>query len=181
MRLKSLAKYTNASRGATRAHYGRLAMGRRTIMFAVSVCLVLVVALVPQAHAVVIADEDFESYTNASTVIGGTGGTGWAQPWIGNTTTGTPIAISSSGKIVGYGKALELGATADNRAIGVRQFPAQTGDVYIGMILQTTNNWETDFWQTYVNDTYTTTDGTAASFSAGLANVATTDPYFARK
>ena len=132
-------------------------------------------------RAAIVAYEDFESYADGSTFIGGTGGTGWAQPWIGNTTTGTPVQLASSGKIAGYGKSLELGGTADNRGIGVRQFPAQTGDVYIGMVLQTTNGWDADFWQIYVNNTYATADSTTPSFAAGLFNEATTNPYFVRK
>ena len=165
------------------AHCWRLAGGRREITFAASTrCFVLVVALVSRpAQAVVIAYEDFESYADGSTFIGGTGGTGWAQAWIGNTTTGTPVQLASSGKIAGYGKSLELGGTADNRGIGVRQFPAQTGDVYIGMVLQTTNGWDADFWQIYVNNTYATADSTTPSFAAGLFNEATTNPYFVRK
>src|SRR5262245_24340470 len=155
MRFQSLTKCPNASQHATRASCWQLMLGRRDILLAVSAWFILVVAFVPRpAQAVVLAFDDFESYTDGSTVIGGTGGTGWAQPWIGNTTSGAPIAISSSSKITGYGKSLELGATADNRGIGVRQFPAQTGDVYIGLVLQTTNAWDGDFWQTYVNNTY---------------------------
>src|SRR4051812_48861749 len=94
-------------------------------------------------QAAIIASDDFESYTDGSSIVNGTGGTGWTQPWIGNTGTGAPtVQNASSGKIAGYGKSLELGVGvngADNRYIGERQFPGQTGDVYIGLILQTTN------------------------------------------
>src|SRR6476661_8131218 len=133
------------------------------------VLLLLLLGLnVSSARAVVIASDNFESYTDGTTIINGTGGSGWAQPWIGNTTTGTPITNASSGKITNYGKSLELGVTTanENRGIAVRQFPDQTGDVYVGMILQTTNGWDGDFWQIYVNNTYSTVDGTTPSFSA---------------
>jgi hypothetical protein len=145
--------------------------------------LTLSFALAATTQAAIIAHDDFESYTDASTVIGGTGGSGWAQPWIGNTTTATPLALASSGKIAGYGKSLELGVTtaAENRGIAVRQFPTQTGDFYIGMVLQTTNGWDGDFWQPYLNNSYLTTDTVNASFSFGLLNDSPLNRYFARK
>ena len=138
---------------------------------------------VSTARAIVIASDNFESYTDGSTIIAGTGGSGWAQPWIGNTTTGTPVTLASSGKIAGQGKSLELGVASanENRGIAVRQFPGQMGDLYIGMTLQTTNGWDGDFWQIYVNDTYSTVDGTTPSFSAGLLNDPIANRYFARK
>jgi hypothetical protein len=160
-------------------------MNRRT-QFATLIYFIglsLVVATATTTQAAIIAHEDFESYTDGSTVIGGTGGSGWSQPWIGNTTTATPLALASSGKIAGYGKSLELGVTtaAENRGIAVRQFPAQTGDFYIGMVLQTTNGWDGDFWQPYLNNSYLTTDTVNASFSLGLLNDTGMNRYFARK
>jgi hypothetical protein len=153
----------------------------RPLLAAVVVFVAACALAADKAHAIVIASDNFESYADGATVIGGGGGSGWTQSWIGNTTTGAPIAIASPGKIANYGKSLELGATSDNRAIGVRQFPEQTGDVYVGVVLQTTNGWDGDFWQLYLNKDYSSSDTANASFSAGLLNDTGLNRYFGRK
>ncbi len=150
-------------------------------LMAMVVGLATSLTFVGMARASLVAVDDFESYADNTTIINGTGGSGWSQPWIGNTTTGAPTANAASGKIAGHGQSLELGATADNRGIAVRQFPSQSGEVYIGMTLQTTNDWDGDFWQIYVNDTYATADSTTPAFSAGLLNDSPLNRYFVRK
>ena len=83
------------------------------------------------ACTALIAADDFESYTDGSSILSGTGGSGWTQPWIGNTVNATSFAKASWARLPVTASLWSSGATGENRGIAVRQFAGQTGDVYI--------------------------------------------------
>jgi hypothetical protein len=137
------------------------------------------------ANAAVLAHDNFESYTEAATVIGGNGGTGWTTAWAGNTTGGTPMTLTTSGNIAGLGRSLEMYLTtgAENRNVVQREFAPQTGTVYLGFTFKT-GDWEGDFLQVYGNNINTplnNTTGQDNAFSFGILNDTTLNRYFARK
>jgi hypothetical protein len=128
--------------------------------------------------AALIAQDDFESYATGVTVIGGNGGSGWASAWAQNNTATLPTTLATQNAIgTAYGKSLELGYTGENRNVVQREFPPQTGSVYLGFVFKTTSDWASDFFQVYVNANNTTstsaTGGTQDSaFSSGILNEA---------
>lgn len=99
-----------------------------------------------EARAVVIASDNFESYTpvvgDPDPHFGGSGengGIGWTSPWeLG--TTGVNEMYVRSDLLTGYRQGLEitnLGNPSDNNII-TRQFPTQTDDFYVGLTMRTT-------------------------------------------
>jgi hypothetical protein len=142
--------------------------------------------LAPPCAAALIAQDDFESYTAGATVIGGNGGAGWSSAWAQNNTATLPTTLATQNAIsAAYGNSLELGYTGENRNVIQREFPAQTGAVYLGFVFKTTSDWASDFFQLYVNANNTTstsaTGGTQDNaFSAGILNEAA-NRYFVRK
>jgi hypothetical protein len=140
-----------------------------------------------QCQAALIAQDDFESYTAGSTVIGLNGGTGWTSAWGQNNTTTLPITLATQDAIsAAYSKSLELGyGGAENRNVIQREFPTQNGTVYLGFVFKTHSGWSSDFFQFYVNANNTTSTSATAgtqdnAFSAGILNEAA-NRYYVRK
>jgi len=126
------------------------------------------------ADAVLIAVDDFESYTPSSGLNGGSGGWGWTSGWAANATEVTV----ESGVIPGYGQSVQIDTMGNDGNIARRTFHAQNGTVYAGLTLRTTGGWDgTDFLQFYVNDRTGSSD--TRGVSGGVKN-GSGSPYFAR-
>jgi len=126
------------------------------------------------AEAVLIAEDDFESYASGSFLNGGSGGAGWTSNWA---TQATQVTVQP-GVIAGFGQSMQIDTTGNNNNITQRSFPGQTGTVYAGLTLRTTGGWDSgDFLQFYAN---TSTGGSENSGVSGGIKNTTGSPYFAR-
>ncbi len=128
-----------------------------------------------ESFGVLIASDDFESYTDGAGINAGAGGTGWTGNWFG-----VAGATTELGVIPSYGTSLQFATAADN-AVG-RNFTAQTGDeLFIGFVLRTPATWTTsDFIQIISNNTTAATSSFGSGQSGGVQNLASS-PYFVRK
>lgn len=134
------------------------------------------------ARAVLVAYEDFESYTAGSDVNGGTGGAGWASNWVATASQATVQTKTLTNALVdGGSQALRIQPTANisnNENIIDRNFSSLTGDVYVGMLLRVESYENDDFLQLYASNG-ATTGNSSGSMAAGILNT-TNNPFFVR-
>lgn len=149
-------------------------LAQHSVLFWLLAALALTAA---PARATLIAEDDFESYAAASALNGQAGGTGWVGAW--TAANASPSFVTAqSGVIANYGQSARITTTGDNSNIMVREFPAQTGTLYVGFLLRTTGGMDAgDFLLFYLNHLAGVSDTTGVS--GGVRN-ATGMPYFAR-
>ncbi len=144
------------------------------------VSLTLVLGLGTMAEAGLIAYDGFEDYVVPTAAAGLNQGTGWAAPWDvslklddENQPIGTVQVAShslSAGGVSGGNNALQLdGTTGAARAVS-RQFPRQTGDVYISFLVQAQNFSGDELINIYASDTVPTTGDEVNQIGVGLLN-----------
>jgi len=182
-------------------------MYRRVLTAAAIVCAAFVpwLLMAAPAAAVVIAQDDFESYALGTIQDQGTAGNGWTSAWTGLACT-KPASVAlrdvSSGVLPGFGQSLELGFSAvqssgapTNNNVLQRTFDPKEETVYVGFAFKTigfenggTGVTAGDMFQVYVNNT-TNDSGTAGSQGDSLSCGVDFSPppegdngaYFARK
>jgi hypothetical protein len=107
------------------------------------------IAAAPFARASLIATDDFDSYVSGSTLVGGTGGTGWSGAWSGSGNYATVVSgpdntitfTLDNGQIRGGGNALKITGPANkSRTINIleRDIPqvSDGSDVYVSFIFK---------------------------------------------
>ena len=133
--------------------------------------LAVVVLAVGQAHAALIAWDDFESYTVGNDLNGGGGGAGWTTTWAATASEATV----QGGVIAAGNRSARINTVGEDKNIASRSFSPQTGTVYLGLLVHTTGGWASDdFLQFYLNDS------AGASGNSGVSGGIKTNAYFAR-
>lgn len=127
----------------------------------------------PEAHAVLIAYDDF-SYMAGATIGGENGGTGWSGAW---TTTGTATNYTTSSALTYSAGTLNIAGDTRTARIGsdstnlyARQFAAQTGTLYFSFLfrLDSSTLQTNDFIHFMLNNDAVNTD------SGGIGLLSTT-------
>jgi hypothetical protein len=157
-------------------------------------CVLSVVALFgwpqPQARAILIAYDNFNSYTAGTTISTAAelnGGSGWAQPWAASSTTTNVTRTIENPVFADLGNAAMITITSNQNIVNVvsRQISTpQTGTFYVGMMMRTSvaNPTTNDFLQFYFNSTPTSSD--SAGYGGGVnrgASPGVAGSYYVRR
>lgn len=158
-------------------------MNRFTIVTCLGFCALMSFAASP-ANAILIATDDFESYSAGSDLNGSNGGIGWTGSWnaaAGHVTV-QPQTIADPNGLVGSGsQSVQMQPTSNLGDIGSfisRSFAPQTGDVYMSVLVNAVNGVDNaDFYNFMVSNGATGNSNNA--LGVGIRNNAN-NPLFAR-
>lgn len=131
-----------------------------------------------QAHATLIAYDDFESYTPGSDLNTGAGGIGWTTDWTagGGYTANDVTAVSSPN--LNQLTSIEVTDSGGTDPLLSRSFTPQTGTLYLG--LQLRMNSAMDDSEQLLQLFLDNGGGWANGVSTGLRNLGNTNPIMAR-
>jgi hypothetical protein len=118
-----------------------------------------------RAEAALVAYEDFESYAAGTALSGDSGGTGWTANWAAVSGVNAKAATLSysNGSVVVAGGSLSGGVddATNNTSAASRSFAAQTGTVYMSLLMAMPVGLDSDDFIHFMfnNDTVNTNSG----------------------